>query len=204
MQHLDIRYTLDVMHCERNFAENLLHTICVMTSKDDVSVRKDMERLGIRQHMWMTPNPSRHERMLKPASNYVLTPDEFDIFCTRLENLKVPIGYSSEIRKHIREKKFGALKSHNYHVLMQTLIPLALRGLMEKTTRSAIMQSYRVFKRLCCRTWDPAIANDLKEDVAETMSLMQITFPPSFFVIMSHLPLDLVEELIILEPVHVR
>ena len=151
------------MHCERNFAENLLHTICGMTSKDNVSVRKDMERLGIRRHLWMTPNPSRPEWMLKPASNYVLTPDEFDIFCTRLENLKVPTGYSSEIRKHIREKNFGALKSHDYHVLMQTLIPLALRGLMEKTTRLAIMRSCRVFRRLCCRTWDPAVANDLRE-----------------------------------------
>ena len=42
------------------------------------------------------------------------------------------------------------------------------------------------------------------EDVAVTMSLMEMTFPPTFFDIMSHLPMHLVEELFILGPVHVR
>lgn len=48
------------------------------------------------------------------------------------------------------------------------------------------------------------MAMSLREDVAETLALMEIVFPPSFFVIMSHLPLYLVEELIILGSVHVR
>jgi hypothetical protein len=31
----------------------------------------------------------------------------------------MPSGYASNAGKHIRSKKFGALKSHDYHMLMQ-------------------------------------------------------------------------------------
>ena len=204
LQHLEIRNTLDVMHCEKNFCENILKTICGFHEKDSVRVRRDMEREGIKKHLWMVRDPRNQSRMVKPVANYVLTAKEFDIFCTRLETLKIPTGYCSEIGGHIRNRKFGALKSHDYHILMQTLLPLALRGLMEKNTRLAIMRSCRLFRRICSKVWDPTQAEDLCEEAAVTMCLMEITFPPTFFDIMSHLPLHLVKELIILGPVQVR
>ena len=205
MQHLEIRNSLDVMHCEKNFAKNVLKTICGCKEKDSVKVRRDMEREGIHRHLWMTRDPNHPSRMVKPRANYVLTPSEFDIFCTRLENVKVPTGYcSEEIGTLIRNKKFGALKSHDYHVLMQTLLPLALRGLMDQSTRYAIMRASRVFRRICARVWDPAQGEHLREDVAVTMCLMEMTFPPTLFNVMSHLPMHLVNELIILGPPQVR
>lgn len=204
VQHLEIRNTLDIMHCEKNICENVLKTICGWKEKDSVRVRRDMQREGIRQHLWMTRDPNNNSRMLKPRANYVLTAKEFDIFCTRLEKLKVPSGYCSDIGSHIRNKKFGALKSHDYHILMQTLLPLALRGLMDPTTRMAIMRLSRVFRRICCKVLDPAQEDNLMEDVAITMCLMEMTFPPTFFDIMSHLPMHLVKELFILGPCQVR
>ena len=192
------------MHCEKNFCENLLKTICGFKEKDSVRVRRDMQREGIRPHLWMTRDPKNPNKFLKPAANYVLKPEEFDIFCTRLENLKVPSEYCSELGVHIRNRKFGALKSHDYHILMQTLLPLALRGLMEPNTRMAIMRACRVFRRICCKVWDPEQTENLREDVAITMCLMEIAFPPTFFDIMSHMPEHLVDELIVLGPVQVR
>lgn len=192
------------MHCEKNFAENLLKTICGVKEKDSVKVRRDMQREGIRQHLWMVKDPDNNSRMLKPKANYVLTPKEFDTFCTRLENLKVPTDYCSELGSHIRNRKFGALKSHDYHILMQTLLPMALRGLMDQNTRMAIMRACRLFRRLCCKVWDPSQEESLREDVAITMCLMEMNFPPTFFDIMSHLPVHLVLELFILGPTQVR
>ena len=139
------------MHCEKKFAENILKTICGSQEKDSVKVRRDMHREGIRKHLWMTKDPCNPSRMLKPAANYVLKPDEFDTFCRRLEDLKVPSGYCSEMGTYIRNKNFGALKSHDYHILIQTLIPLALRGLIDPTTRMSIMRASRIFQRLCCK-----------------------------------------------------
>ena len=79
VQHLEIRNTLDIMHCEKFFCENILKTICGWKEKDSVRVRRDMQREGIRPHLWMTRDPGNPSRMLKPRANYVLTPEEFDI-----------------------------------------------------------------------------------------------------------------------------
>jgi hypothetical protein len=64
--------------------------------------------------------------MLKLVVGYVLTTIEFNYFATTIENMKTPSGHVSTIGKHIRKKNFGALKPHDYHVLMQQVLPLAL------------------------------------------------------------------------------
>jgi hypothetical protein len=64
--------------------------------------------------------------MLKLVVGYVLTTTEFDYFATTIDNMKTPSGHVSTTGKHIRKKNFGALKSHDYHVLMQQVLPLAL------------------------------------------------------------------------------
>ena len=155
VQHLEIRNSLDVLHCEKSFCKNVLKTICGFKEKDSVRVRRDMQREGIKKHFWMVRDPQNSSRMLKPWVNYVLTQKEFDVFWTRLEILKVPSRYCSEIECHIRNKKFGALESHDYHILMQTLLPLALRRLIVTNTRNAIMQACWVFRRISCKVLDP-------------------------------------------------
>jgi hypothetical protein len=93
---------------------------------------------------------------MKPQASYVLTPTEFEVFAQTLESLKFPTGYSSNLGKHIRGKKFGALKSHDYHVLMQQLLPLALRGLLKSGARMAIMRMCKIFRRICTKVYNPA------------------------------------------------
>ena len=202
MQDLLIRYTLDVMHCEQNVAKNILKT--VTGEKDTVKVRRDLQRRGIRRHLWLTPNPRRNGGMLKPMAPYVLTNDEFDAFANTLESLKPPTGLVSNMAQHIRKKKFGGLKSHDYHVLMQQLMPLALRGLLQRGPRMAVMRICRVFRKICASVWDPSEIQALNADVARSMALLEIHFPPSFFDVMTHLVYHLVDELDVCGPVACR
>jgi hypothetical protein len=116
-------------------------------------------------------------------------------FAQTLEALKTPSGYSSAFAKHIRTKKFGGLKSHDYHVLMQQLLPLALRNLLALGPRMAVMRMCKVFRRLCTKVYNPAEFSSLQMDVAESMALLEMEFPPSFFDIMTHLPYHLVYKL---------
>jgi hypothetical protein len=57
----------------------------------------------------------------------------------RLASLKVPIDYCGSLGKHIVDKKLGLMKSHDWHVLMQQLMPLALRGLMDAHVHLSFM-----------------------------------------------------------------
>jgi hypothetical protein len=202
VQYLLIRNTLDIMHCEMNLAKNFLKTITGM--KDTVKVRRDLQRKGIRRHLWLIGNPRRGGKMYKPAAPYVLSDKEFSDFAQILEALRSPSGYSSAFSKHIRKKQFGGLKSHDYHVLMQQLLPLALRNLLAPGPRMAVMRMCKLFRRICTKVYNPADFASLQADVAESMALLEMEFPPSFFDIMTHLPYHLVEELDICGPVTMR
>ena len=190
------------MHCEMNLAKNFLKTIT--GKKDTVKVRRDLQRKGIRPHLWLIPNPRRGGKMMKPAAPCVLSDSEFDKFASRIESLKTPSGFSSALGQHIRKKKFGGLKSHDYHVLMQQVMPLALRSLLKPGRRIAIMRMSKVFRRLCTNVYNPEHFHSLELDVAESMALLEMEFPPSFFDIMTHLPYHLVQQLDICGPVASR
>jgi hypothetical protein len=142
--------------------------------------------------------------MLKPTAPYVLNDDEFRIFASTIENLKTPIGHSSNLGKHIRSKKFGTLKSHDYHIFMQQLLPLDLKGLLQPGPRMAVMRMSKVYRRICTKVYDPAEFESLEADVAESMALLEMEFPSSFFDIMTHLPYHLVQELDLCDPVSTR
>merc|ERR1719152_257433 len=76
-----------------------------------------------------------------PAS-YALTKEEKEIFFECLLSMKVPSGFSSNIKGIINmaEKKFQNLKPHDCHVITMQLLPVALRGLLSENVRLAIVK----------------------------------------------------------------
>jgi hypothetical protein len=190
------------MHYEMNIAKNFLKTIT--GKKDTVKVRRDLQRQGLRRHLWLVSNPRSGEKMLKPAAPYDLSDHEFEVFASTLELVKIPSGYASSFGKHIHSKKYGALKSHDYHVLIQNLLPLAIQGLLQPTARVAVMRMYKVYRRICSKVYDPSQFQFLLNDVVENMALLEMEFPPSFFDVMIHLPYYIVEELDMCGPVTTR
>jgi hypothetical protein len=57
------------------------------------------------------------------------------------------------------------------------------------------MRMCKVFRRICTKVYNPSEFQSLQLDVAESMALLEMEFPPSFFDIMTHLSYHIVEEL---------
>ena len=110
----------------------------------------------------------------------------------------------SPLYKKISKGKLSGLKSHDFHVLLQQILPLCYRKVSNKNLASAIVRLSRVFRKLCGKTVNIGDEVQLKEDAAETMCMLEREMPPSFFDIMSHLPNHLVEELFLCGPIHTR
>jgi hypothetical protein len=68
---------------------------------------------------------------LSPAS-YTLSKEEKESMFECLSSIKVPSGYSSNIKGILKmlEKKFTKLKSHDCHVLLTQLLLVALREIL--------------------------------------------------------------------------
>ena len=90
------------------------------------------------------------------ATCYTLIRDEKARFCKVLKSIKVPIGYSSSIRNLVSMKdlKLQGLKSHDYHVLMQQLLSIAIRCVLPKHVKEAMIRLCFFFNLLCSSVVD--------------------------------------------------
>ena len=67
-------------------------------------------------------------------------------FYETLENVKFPDGYASNISRCVQKHKtLSGLKSHDYHVLMQHLLPIALRGNVDDKVTSILIELSTIF-----------------------------------------------------------
>ena len=202
MQDLPVRHVLDVMHCEKDFSENILKT--TFGEKDSPSVRADMQARGIRRHLHLQPTGPNRDRFYMPDASYVLSATDQARFLHVLKNLRTPTNYVASLHTKISKGKLSGLKSHDYHILMQQILPLCFRKVANKALAGAVIRLSRVFRKLCAKTINMAEKEQMLADCAETMCMFEKEMPPAFFDIMSHLPYHLVEEVFLCGPVHTR
>ncbi|XP_021774649.1 uncharacterized protein LOC110738558 [Chenopodium quinoa] len=144
-------------------------------TKDSINVRRDMKEAKIRPKLWPEENEATKKAFL-PHACYTLSRKEKRIFCECLKGIKVPTGYSSNIRRFVSttDKKVVGMKSHDCHVMMQV------------------------------KVIDPKTLDDMEYDIVETLCKFEMYFPLSFFDIMTHLVMHLPREIKECGPVFMR
>lgn len=187
------------MHVERNLSANLLKHL--MGEKDTIGCRRDMEEARATPHLWLQQIPGS-SNFLKPKAPYVFTDGVKADFLKRVSSTKTPTRFSSTLTKHLGEKDLAGLKSHDHHVLLEYITLVAVRHNLLPGARETIIRLGSLFQRICARVVDLDEIPSLLTYAAKTLSMLEVWFPPSFFDIMSHLPIHLVEELAMLGPVH--
>ena len=193
---------IDVMHLTKNFCVNLIAFLGVYgKTKDTVEARQELQRMEERDAL----HPQQRDngrQYLSPAS-YTLSKEEKETMFDCLSSIKVPSGYSSNIKGilNLAEKKFTNLKSHDCHVLMTELLPVVLRGILPDNVRLTIVKICAFLNAVSQKIIDPENLIKLQNDVVQCLVGFELIFPPSFFNIMTHLLVHLVKEIDILGPV---
>jgi hypothetical protein len=140
-----------------------------------------------------------------PHAPYVLRDAEKAVFLHLISTVKTPTGHNTaNIGRQVSTGKLSGLKSHDYHVLMQQLLPACIRHFMAEGPRNAVIRLGNVFRMICSRVVNPTEIPNLKLYTAETLCMLEMWFPLAFFDVMNHLISHLVEELDICGPVHTR
>jgi hypothetical protein len=194
---LEVRSSIDVMHVTKNLCVNLLGFLGVYgKTKDTPEAREDQQRIK-------DPYNKHTDKGRQYLSSYALTKAEKEIFFECLNSIKVPAGFSSNIKGIINmaEKKFQNLKSHDCHVIMTQLLPVALRGLLPENVRVPIVKLCAFLNAISQKVIDRESLERLQKDVVQCLVSFELVFPPSFFNIMTHLLVHLVDEISILGPV---
>jgi hypothetical protein len=118
--------------------------------------------------------------------------------------LKVPSGYSSNFKRLVlvKDKKmnFNLMKSHDCHVFMTALLPVALRGIKTELVRDMVTILCLFFNAIEQKVIDEEKLLDLERRHFETLCLLEATFAPSFFDLMLHLTAHLARKIWFLGP----
>ena len=119
---------------------------------------------------------------------------------------KVPSGYSASIKKLVsmEDLKLIGMKSHDCHVLMIQMLPVAIRSILPNKVRVAILRLCYLFNSIAQKVIDPEGLDALQAEVVTTLCHLEMYFPPSFFDIMVHLIVHLVREIKMCGPVFLR
>ena len=191
-----LRHNLDVMHIEKNICDNFLGTLLNLEgkSKDNFKARQDLLVMKIRPELH--PIQRTNGRYEIPNAPYTFSSDEKTRLLAVLKHIRVPDGYASNISRcvNLKERKLFNLKSHDCHILMQDLLPIALRAAKDSDVVDLVCALSAFFKELCAKELSVEKLDDIGVNVVITLCKMEKTFPPSFFTIMVHLLIHLIEE----------
>jgi hypothetical protein len=203
---LMIRYNYDAMHIEKNVCDNIINTLLDISgkSKDNLNARLDLQALGIRSDLH--PVELDDNQFYLPPAPYSMSPAEKKLFCQVLKGVKFPDGYAADIRHNVlvSDKKIIGLNSHGSHILLQDLLPLAVRRVLPEEVSAVLIRLSNFFKKLYSPALRISDMQRLQSEIAEILSLLEIIFPPSFFTINVHLMVHLAEQARMAGPVHFR
>ena len=134
--------------------DNILHTIMDINgkTKDNLKARKDLQKMGLR--------PTLHPWTAKDGKTYMheachtMSKDDKTHFLKVLQKVRVLDGYASNISRCVqfKDRTISSLKSHDNHVLMQQLLPIALRGSLLNNVVKPLVEMSAFFTGICSTT----------------------------------------------------
>jgi hypothetical protein len=175
-----LRHNLDVMHIEKNVIDNILRTLPDMKdkSKDNLQARQDLQEMGLRPKLHPYIGDDRRT-YLPPAPHTTSTEDKI-AFLQVLQDVKVPDSYASNISRCVKmdDCTLSGLKSHDNHVIIQQLLPIALRGsALPSNVIKVLVDMSTFFRSICEMTLTHEALDRLQEHVCMTLCLMEQIFP---------------------------
>ena len=96
------------------------------------------------------------------------------------------------------------MKSHDCHVFMQRLFPIAFHELIPVPVWEALTELSLFFKMITSPKLKTSDMMKLESEIPVILCKLEKIFPPSFFDCMEHLPVHLPYETRIAEPVQYR
>ena len=140
------------MHIEKNVCDSLLGTLLAdpHKSKDTDNARRDLAKLGIRHELHLYEDGNK---LMKPAAEYTFSEANRRKFYHFIISVKFPNGFASNLSKNIalNDSQIVGLKSHDYDVIMQRLLPVGCRSLLSKNISSTIVELCTFFTTVVCK-----------------------------------------------------
>jgi hypothetical protein len=109
------------------------------------------------------------------------------------KDIKFPDGYASNLRRGVNMDtlKINGLKSHDFHIFIERLLPVMMRGYVKNEIREVLAEVSYFFRVLCAKEVDCAQIHQLEANIPVLLCKMEKIFPPGLFNSMEHIMVHL-------------
>ncbi|CAM8951370.1 unnamed protein product [Rhodiola kirilowii] len=173
------------------------------TKDDGVKCRKDIGLYCRRPERELKTNGNR---LVAKKDKYQLTREQQKFVLLWVKSLKIPDGFCSNLgnKVDLNSLKLVGYQSHDAHVFIERLMPIAFNGFLPKQIWEAVSELCTFFRDICASSLDIELMEHWQRYIAATLCKLETIFPPSFFDSMEHLPIHLADEVLLGGPVHYR
>jgi hypothetical protein len=197
MKDLLLPHNIDVMHTEKNVAEALWATMMDIKekSKDNVKARLDLEMLCDRPKQ-VIPKAVPGKTWNRPKADFILNRVQRKEVLEWMQKLMFPDGYAANLRRGVNlvTLRIKGLKSHDYHIWIERLLPVMVRGYVPEHVWQVLAELSYFFRQLCAKELSKVVINKLEKDAPVLLCKLEKIFPPGFFNPMQHMILHLPRE----------
>jgi hypothetical protein len=138
------------MHVEKGVFESTIGLLLDNPSKtkDGLSACKDLQALEIREELH--PQERLNRRAYLPPASYTLTTKEKRAICKCLHGIRVPIGFSTNIKNlvSISELKMSGYNTHNCHTMLSLFLAIAIRAVNHPYLKMVITRICHFFNAI--------------------------------------------------------
>jgi hypothetical protein len=113
-------------------------------TKDNFKARRHIS------HVCNRPSLELDERGGKPRAPFVLKVKDRKEVMIWMRRLKFPDGYATRLKQcvNMMAGRIHGLKSHDYHIIMEKLLPVMLHGYLDDEIREALAELSYFYRQL--------------------------------------------------------
>jgi len=121
-------------------------------------------------------------QIAKPKANIALDKNAQLLVYQWLKSLCLPDGHASNISRlvSLEDCKLYRMKSHDYHVFIETLIPLGYHDLLSKEIWDVLTKISHLIRDICSNKLQTQHMERLENNIIQTICKLEMIFPLSF------------------------
>nr|GEU76691.1 hypothetical protein [Tanacetum cinerariifolium] len=118
---------------------------------------------------WLVARPNQNREVLEASGCIFFHTRESKKFCQFIKGVKLPDGFGSCLKHKVTDKDTNItdLKSHEYHIMMQHLLPYGLQQYLPNKIAKPITELCSLFKKIC---YAPLMEDDMLKALIKFIS----------------------------------
>jgi hypothetical protein len=177
------------MNQEWNVAESIMSMCLDVTgfTKHNVNARNDFADLC--DCPLLEAKSNARGKLRRPKAPYCLKPTERKEVLMWLKTSKFLDCYEANIKWEVNagSGKLNGLKSHDYHIFIERLIPIMFHGYFKPDLWKMFAKLSYFYRHICAKQVSKAMMHRLEKEIALLVCKMETVFLPGWFNVMQQL-----------------